>query len=74
MLSYTPEAPTKKVPKGYFCSFTIDDLEQYSPLIYWNQSISSNPVKEHMVIHENYVKDVKSGQVSDHYLDNAAIK
>lgn len=24
VLSYTPEAPTKKIPKGYFCFFDID--------------------------------------------------
>ena len=41
VLSYTSEAPTKKIPKGYFCFFSIEIKEyEYTPMVYWNQSTS----------------------------------
>lgn len=36
VLSYTPEAPNVKIPKGYFCSFKLQINKEFQAIMYWN--------------------------------------
>lgn len=38
VFSYTPDAPTKKIPLGYFCFFSLDVKGQYDSIMFWNQT------------------------------------
>ena len=50
VLSFTPEAPNKEIPKGYFCYFNLAVNSEYDPIVYWNQTSS----EEFLMYHGRY--------------------